>query len=238
MSHKYYDATIFKIIDENDVVRRFFIKMPPISEFQFKAGQFIMLHLPIESKIPNRAYSIASAPNDDSTFEICIILKQDGLGTPYIFEHYKVGMTIKVSKALGKFQLPEVIDRDICFLCTGTGIAPLRSQLWDIVNKNLPHKNIYMVFGNRWEKDVLYRKELEDLQKSHPSFKFYPVLSRQNEGWKGRTGYIHAVYEELFADKRPAYFYICGWSDMLKEARHRLKDMGYDKQYIKFESYD
>ena len=238
MSPNYYDATIIKIIDETDLVKRYFIKMPPESEFSFKAGQFIMLDLPIESKVPNRSYSIASAPSTDSIFEICIILKPDGLGTHYIFEHLEVGTPVKVSKALGKFLLPEVIDRDLCFIATGTGIAPLRSQLFNIFNKNLPHKNIYMIFGNRWEKDILYKKELEDLQLQKPEFKFIPVLSRSNEGWKGKNGYVHAVYEELFADNRPANFYICGWSEMLKEARYRLKEMGYDKNYIKFESYD
>jgi ferredoxin-NADP reductase len=49
---------------------------------------------------------------------------------------------------------------------------------------------------------------------------------------------VHAVYEELFSDKRPATFYICGWHEMLADARVRLQEMGYDKNKIKFESYD
>jgi CDP-4-dehydro-6-deoxyglucose reductase len=111
-------------------------------------------------------------------------------------------------------------------------------MLLHIFNNNIPHKNIYMVFGNRWEKDILYRKEMEDLASKHPEFRFIPVLSRTNEGWTGKQGYVHPVYEELFADKRPANFYICGWADMLHEARERLKNMGYDRKQIKFESYD
>jgi CDP-4-dehydro-6-deoxyglucose reductase len=95
-----------------------------------------------------------------------------------------------------------------------------------------------MVFGNRWTKDISYRAEFEALEKEFPNFKFIPVLSRDNEGWTGRKGYVHTIYEEIFADKRPAYFYICGWADMLKEARHRLEAMGYDKKAIRFESYD
>ncbi|MBL0339452.1 MAG: hypothetical protein IPP71_00115 [Bacteroidetes bacterium] len=114
----------------------------------------------------------------------------------------------------------------------------MRSILLDIHNRKLPHKNIYMVFGNRWEKDILYRKEFESLEKEMDNFTFIPVLSRENAGWEGRNGYVHAVYEEIFADKRPAKFYICGWADMLKEARQRLEAMGYDKKSIKFESYD
>lgn len=238
MAYDFYDAEVIKVLDESDIVRRFWIKMPDELGFSFKAGQFIMLDLPIESKYTNRSYSIASAPTNDGTFELCIIINPNGLGTPYIFENFKPGFKCKVSRNLGKFQVPEPIDTDLCFICTGTGIAPLRSQVIDIINRELPHQNIYMIFGNRWEKDIIYRKEMEDLEKSHPQFKFIPVLSRSNEGWNGKTGYVHTIYEELFADKRPAKFFICGWADMLKEARQRLDAMGYDKKSIKFESYD
>lgn len=238
MAYEFYDATIANIIDENDVVKRFFIKVPEERPFTFKAGQFIMVDLPIESKYTNRSYSIASAPSTDNMFELCIVLNPKGMGTPYMWENYKVGATVKLSRVLGKFTLPDVIDRDVCFICTGTGIAPLRAMLHDIYNKGAAHKNIYMVFGNRWTKDVIYRKEMEDLQAKHPEFSFIPVLSRDNADWNGRKGYVHAIYEEIFADKRPAYFFICGWADMLKEARQRLEAMGYDKKSIKFESYD
>jgi len=77
-----------------------------------------------------------------------------------------------------------------------------------------------------------------ELQEQHPEFKFIPVLSREKSGWEGRTGYVHPVYEELFSDKRPAYFYVCGWPAMIKEARQRIEAMGYDKKRIKFELYD
>jgi len=238
MAYHYDDATIVKIIDETDMVKRFYIKMPDTKKFTFKAGQFIMINLPIQTKYTNRSYSIASAPSDDNIFELCIVLKPTGLGTPYKWENFEIGTPVKVSRALGKFALAEPIDTDICFIGTGTGIAPLRSQLVDIYNRKLPYKNIYMVFGNRWEKDILYRKEFEQLEKEMPNFKFIPVLSRDNPGWTGKKGYVHEVYEEIFADKRPAHFYICGWADMLKEARQRLELMGYDKKVIKFESYD
>jgi CDP-4-dehydro-6-deoxyglucose reductase len=145
---------------------------------------------------------------------------------------------VKVSKVLGKFQLHEPIETDLCFIATGTGIAPLRSMIFDIYKRKLSHKNIYLVFGNRYEKDILYRDEFEQLEKDLPGFHFIPVLSRETSGWNGKTGYVHAVYEELFADKRPAQFYICGWAAMLKEARQRLEAMGYDRSMIRFESYD
>ncbi|MBP6335288.1 MAG: oxidoreductase [Bacteroidia bacterium] len=238
MAYTYTDCKFVQIKDESDVVKRYYIKFPDEVEFRFKAGQFVMLDLPIPAKYTNRAYSIASPPSEDNIFELAIVLNPQGKGTPFLFENAKEGTSVKVTKALGKFTITEPIDHDICFICTGTGIAPLRSMLLHIFNNNIPHKNIYMIFGNRWEKDIIYRREMEALSKQHPEFKFIPVLSRKNEGWEGKTGYVHPIYEELFEDRRPANFYICGWADMLHEARERLKNMGYDRKQVRFESYD
>jgi len=120
MAYQYTPATVVDIQDETDVVKRFYIKMPDDMEFRFRAGQFIMLDLPIDSKYTNRSYSIASAPSTDNIFELCIVLNPKGMGTPYLFEKINIGSTLMVSKVLGKFVLPETIETDICFICTGT----------------------------------------------------------------------------------------------------------------------
>lgn len=238
MPYHYDEATIINIIEETDMVRRFFIKMPDTVNFKFNAGQFIMINLPINSKFTNRSYSIASAPSDDNIFELCIVLKPDGLGTPFEWRNFKPGSLIHVSAPIGKFGLLEPVETDICFIGTGTGIAPLRSMIGDIYNRQVPHRNIYLVSGNRMRKDILYKNEFEVLEKENPEFNFIPVLSQASNDWHGARGYVHSVYEELFADKRPAYFYICGWNDMLRDTRQRLEAMGYDKSAIRFESYD
>jgi len=235
----WYEAEIFDIIDESPKVKRFWFRMPPEANFSFKAGQFVMLDLPIQAKYTNRSYSISSAPTDDSTFELCIVLKEDGIGTTWVWENIKVGSKIKTAGPLGKFILPEVIDKDICFICTGTGIAPLRSQLMEIFNKNIPHKDIYMIFGNRIISDVLYRKEMEELEAEHPEFHFIPVLSRETPETWNHLGYVHKYYLDLYGDKqKPVMFYICGWSSMVREARDKLRELGYTKDELKFELYD
>jgi ferredoxin-NADP reductase len=237
MKQQFYEAEIIDIKDASPVVKRYFFKVPHLETFIFKPGQFVMINLPIASKIPYRSYSIASAPADDNTLELIIVLNPPGLGTPFMWENFSVGSSVQMAGPLGKFTLPEVVDRDICFIATGTGIAPLRSMLLHILRTGMSHKNIYLIFGNRHEQDILYRDEMEALQIQYPEFTFIPVLSRAHN-WHGKHGYVHEVYEELFADKRPAYFYLCGWSAMLKEARQRLQDMGYTKDSIRLELYD
>lgn len=239
MTYEFIECTLTDIKQVSDQVRLFSIKFPDDYPFHFRAGQFIMLNLPLESKNSNRAYSIASPPHTDNRIELVISLKPAGKGTHYLWEKIHVGSKILVTKKpLGKYSLPDNPDRELCFISTGTGIAPLRSMLLSIYDSGIPQHKITLITGYRYEKDILFRQEFEDLEKLHPEFTFIPVLSRENPGWTGRTGYVHSGYEELFQDKRAAYFYLCGWKEMIKEARQRLQIMGYEKQFIRYETYD
>jgi ferredoxin-NADP reductase len=237
MAYSYTGCPVVEVIRVTDTIKRFVIRKPE-GGMPFRAGQFVMLDLPIDSRVTNRSYSIASPPSDPETFELVISENPEGLGTRYLFHEVAVGTVLQVSMPLGKFVLPDAIDRDLCFICTGTGVAPFRSQLLDLLQRGVTHRNLYLVFGTRWEKDLLYRREFEALQERHPGFRYVPVLSRNNAGWTGQRGYVHEVYETIFSDHRPAWFYLCGWAAMLNEARLRLSAMGYDKDDIRFEKYD
>lgn len=239
MPYTFYDSEVLEIIDETESVKRFVLGIPGPVPFSFKAGQFVMLDLPIESRITTRSYSIASAPGHDSRIELLVVLKPGGAGSEYLFSKVQKGSPLKVSKALGKFCLPDTIDKEICFICTGTGIAPFRSMILDLIHTGRPHKGIHLLFGTRFHKDILYRQEWEESALKLNHFDFTPVLSRETNPPAGTAkGYVHEVYEELFRDRRDASFYICGWAEMLREARQRLANMGYEKENIHFEPYD
>ncbi|NNM95693.1 MAG: FAD-dependent oxidoreductase [Bacteroidia bacterium] len=239
MPYHFYTSELVDIIDVTPQVKRFFFRMLELTEFKFSAGQFVMLDLPIQSKITTRSYSIASAPGGN-TIELIVSLNDSGLGTPFLFNSLKKGFQLPLSQPAGKFMQPPAtnLETDVCLVCTGTGIAPFRAYLRDMVNRNVSHKNIDLIFGTRYEKDILYRSEMEELHKNLSGFRFVPVLSRETGTWQGEKGYVHQVYERLYAGKQPAIFYLCGWKVMIKEARERLLKMGYDKSRIKFELYD
>jgi len=237
--YTFYNSEVIDIIDITPLVKRFFFRIPEMESFNFAPGQFVQLDLPIESKIKTRSYSIASAPEGTNVLELVISLNEQGLGTPYLFNEIKIGSTLPLSQPAGKFMKPPVaLDADICLICTGTGIAPFRSFLKDLIHKNIPHGNINLIFGTRYEKDVLYMQEMEQLSQTMPGFRYTTVLSREENPSIGKKGYVHQVYQELYADKRPAQFFLCGWKVMIKEAIQNLQDMGYDKKAIKFELYD
>jgi len=230
-------AIVTRIEEEADQTRRFWLQVPELQNFEFKPGQFVTLDLPIHEK-PNkrwRSYSIASWPNGTNEMELVIVLLEEGAGTNYLFNQVSVGSELIYRGPQGVFTLPDHIEKDMYFICTGTGIAPFRSMLHYISEHNVPHKNLYLIFGCRKQCNLLYYDELTSLAASLPDFHYIPTLSR--EEWEGKKGYVHAIYEELAAEKRPSDFMLCGWKNMIDEAKKRIQALGYDRKSIHQELY-
>ena len=240
MAYRYYQGILERVLDETPQVKRFFIRIPELSAFTFHAGQFVMLDLPIESKIKTRAYSIASPPDESNLLELVIVLKDGGLGTSYLFGETREGSRILISEPIGKFTRPrpERFEIPLCFICTGTGVAPFRSMIYDILNHKVPFETIYLVTGSRLPADLLYLKEWNAMQEKLPNFFYRPVLSRAGEDWSGRKGYVHEHYTDIAAQFPETLFYICGWKEMINQARKNLMDYGISKTQIRFEMYD
>ena len=238
---KWYEATVIKIENLTKTTKQFWLQIPSLEKIDFRAGQFMTFDLPIHEKRNRRwrSYSIASASNQSNILEFAIVKLEGGAGTKYLFEDIKIGSQIKLRGPLGVFTLPKTLDKDICFICTGTGIAPFRAMLHEIRNKNLIHQRIDLIFGTRTLESMLFMDEMRELEKAWPNFHYHIALSReQSAHWKGTKGYVHQIYEKLYADQRDAYFYICGWDDMINEAISRLEGMNYKKrQQIVYESY-
>lgn len=232
---------VIRIENETPTTRRIWIEIAETNNFEFKAGQFVTLDLPIHEQKNKRwrSYSIASAPDGSNVIELIIVLLEGGAGTTYIFNEVSVGSQLTLRGPLGKFTLPELIDTDIFLICTGTGIAPFRSMVDYISKNNIPHKNIHLIFGCRKFSDALYEKELEEIQSKHPDIFYHPVFSREHEVPTGKyKGYVHTVYEQFTQEnKQPARFYLCGWKNMIDEAKERILALGYDKKAIHLEIY-
>lgn len=234
---------VTQILHETPTTRRFFIQVPELESFDFIPGQFVSLDLPIHEKPHKRvrSYSIASSPNGTNELELVVVHLEGGAGSSYLFASVNEGDEILLRGPLGVFTLPDNLLQDLYFICTGTGIAPFRSMLHYINNHNLPHGNIYLIFGTRTKTDLLYYQEMRRLSEELPQFHYLPTLSR--EEWEGCCGYVHTVYEQLVEQNKragqlqPALFYLCGWKNMVDEAKNKILSLGYDKKSIHLELY-
>ncbi|MDI1235577.1 MAG: FAD-binding oxidoreductase [bacterium] len=231
---QFYKVLITEVIEEAPSVKRFILKFE--QEVAFKPGQFVILKFEgLQHQFDTRSYSIAGQINSNC-LEICVVFKEDGAATPLLFEH-KIGDTLLSSLPEGRFVLQEEpIQKNLFFICTGTGVAPFRCMIKELLLNRKHALPIHLFFGCRKMEDLLYRSEFEELAMEYPNFSYHPVLSR--EQWDGNTGYVHPHYLKMLETTKDALFYLCGWTEMLKETRDNIKNLGYTRQDIKVEFYD
>lgn len=250
MLQPWQTGTVIRIENETAQTRRFWIQLSAMSSFDFLPGQFVTLDLPIHEKPGKRwrSYSIASWPDGTNIIELVIVLLEGGAGTNYLFNEVRVGNELTLRGPQGVFVLPEKIEKDLFFICTGTGVAPFRSMSHHLLNHSIPHQDIYLIFGCRRFSDCLYRQELNELAERLPGFHYIPTFSREEPSGDQlvRTGYVHAIYEEICRNHqalsgvdslKSASFFLCGWKNMIDEAKQRILALGYDKKSIHQELY-
>lgn len=217
--------------------KHFRILFKPGSHFEFKAGQFVnfMIDKPDAGKIIKKPYSIASPPQWQNTLDFVWKLVKGGQVTEYLWE-LKEGDTLTVQGPLGIFTLKDPPPSKIVFVSTGTGIAPFRAMMFDLLLKNTPCE-IWNIFGNRYEEEILYREEFEKMAGEHKNLKNIFTVSRPKH-WKGETGYVQQALKKHIPFSPETHIYICGLTAMINAVKETALEMGFSKDQIHFEKYD
>ncbi len=223
------------------------------SPLRFVPGQWLSCktHKPDGEEI-TRAYSIASPPEDNNRFALCLNRVQDGFMSNFLCD-MKEGDEIDCQGPFGDFILRPPM-RDTIFIATGTGIAPFRSMLHWLLNptedgrprpssSDAGHprhqgKQLYLIFGNRTEKDIYYHDEFQRLARQHVNFHYLPTLSRGAPDWQGLRGYVQEHVPHIVQSRTDMHAYICGLDKMVKANRDLLKSLGWDRKSIHYEKYD
>lgn len=219
-------------------VRHFEFEVPGVDRFDFHPGQFVSLSAPIGGRVITRAYSLASCPAGSNRFELCLNLVDDGNFSSFLFQ-MEPGAEVDLAGPLGYFFWRQAAG-DAILVATGTGIAPYRGMLRERFQAAQPPAGkLHLIFGVRYEANLLYRTEFEALEREHPEqFQFWPVLSRPGAAWGGRKGHVQEHVLEALGERRDLEVYICGLKAMVDDLRSRLKAAGLERKRIVYEKYD
>ena len=235
---RFYDVKVTKIMSLSETVKHFVLDYPQEADTKFIAGQFMMVHLEKDGKPHKKPYSIASSPvlaQKKNQIELCIKIVEGGYVSTWFFG-LKEGAVIHTSLPYGVFVLREPWQDNLVFVGTGTGVAPLRGMIHNLYEKGCT-KDIWLIFGNRYETDILYHDEWRELEKKHKNFHFIPTVSR-GKNWSGETAYVQEVVKKLFAGKTAGLdFYGCGLVPMCQQLKSALLEMGIPKEMIHFEQF-
>jgi ferredoxin-NADP reductase len=234
MDRKVYLTRLERIETHTPTVKSFFLRLPPGERLEFKAGQFISIHVPKEGKMVRKPYSIASSPSEIPLLELCVKWVKNGFVSNSLFSCQE-GTAIPVDGPDGVFYLRKPFKAGLVFIGTGTGIAPLRSMIRSLFQENYPGQAV-LIFGVRNETEILYEKEFRQIEENHGNFRFVPVISRP-VNWNGETGYVQEKIDRYIGDSAGKEVYVCGLPPMVDAVKEKLKSIGFERKQIYYEKY-
>jgi Na+-transporting NADH:ubiquinone oxidoreductase subunit F len=238
---KEYICELVGMDDMTYDIKRLRMKLPLGEEIHFKAGQFMQFYTKPYGKVKEevfRAYSISSKASEHDHLELLIRLVPEGICTTYVHTALKVGDKVRLSGPYGDFYLRGEGCDELIMIAGGSGLAPIRSLVYDVIEKGLPHKMRFF-FGANTLRDLYYMDEFAQIEKDYPQFTFIPCLARPEpeDNWQGQTGFVTVALEEQVDNAEKKEAYLCGSPGMLNACITILKNKGFTDDTIFFDKF-
>jgi acetyl coenzyme A synthetase (ADP forming)-like protein len=196
-----------------------------------RPGQYLSVKV---SSTRINCYSVAGqgAPNK---FNLLVDTTPGGPGSRF-FESLKVNDKITYLGPFGAFTLKtDDGAKNLLFLATGSGLAPLKSMIEHCLYVSKVKQNIILYLGLNNYTDMFMKDYLDSLVSEFPNFKYKIAVCNKCREWKGYTGFITSLIKEDFPDAKECAAYMCGNKFMVNDATKILTNNGCPPQRIYFE---
>jgi len=235
-----YQATITSVSEMTHDIIEYRFEFDDGEDISFKAGQYMQIESKPYGKVKEkatRAYSISSVPSDNKAFELIIRRVPGGLCTTYMHEHAKVGDKMRVTGPYGDFYTRDDSDQYI-FMAGGSGLAPIKSIVMDIVEKGLDKKMIFF-FGAVTKKDLYHTDFFREIEEKYPDFKYIPALSNPapEDNWEGETGLVTDVMKRYVESGNGRHAYLCGSPGMINACIKVLTSIDFKESLIYYDKF-
>ncbi|XP_078608149.1 NADH-cytochrome b5 reductase 3-like [Branchiostoma floridae x Branchiostoma japonicum] len=249
----------FKLVDKEIVshdTRRFRFALPsPEHVLGLPIGQHIYLSARVNGELVIRPYTPVSSDDDKGYFDLVIKVYfknvhpkfPDGGKMSQYLENMQLGDFIDVRGPSGllvydgngqfsikpdkKSPAAQKTAKNVGMIAGGTGITPMLQLVREVLKNPDDDTNLYLLFANQTEKDILLRPELEELAGQYKDrFKLWYTLDRPEDGWKYSAGFVD---DTMLAEHMPppgddTLVLMCGPPPMVKFAcLPNLDKLGY-----------
>ncbi|MGD8886138.1 MAG: NADH:ubiquinone reductase (Na(+)-transporting) subunit F, partial [Gammaproteobacteria bacterium] len=197
-----------------------------------------------------RAYSMANYPAEKRVIMLNVRIATPpprnpnappGIMSSYIFS-LKPGDKVTISGPYGEFFAKDT-QAEMVFVGAGAGMAPMRSHIFDQLERLHSGRKISFWYGARSLIEMPYSDDFNRLATEHDNFRWHAALSQPlpEDNWKGYTGYIHEVLLENYLRNHPApedcEFYLCGPPMMTAATIQMLENLGVERDNILLDDF-
>ena len=210
-------ARVARMERMTDDVMVIWMQLPATEKLQYRAGQYVEFILKDGRR---RSYSLAHAPHVDEKLSLHIRHMPGGVFTDLVFAGMKERDILRFEGPLGTFFLREDSDKPIVLLASGTGFAPVKAIIEQAVHAR-SGRAMTLYWGGRRPADLYMQALCNEWARTIPGFTFVPVVSQAlpEDGWQGRTGFVHEAVIADFPDLSGHQVYACGAPVVVDSAR-------------------
>jgi sulfhydrogenase subunit gamma (sulfur reductase) len=203
-----------EFLEESDRVRFF---------AAYRVGMFGLWGVPGAGE---SAFCIASPPTRTGYVECTF--RRTGRVTSALADR-EVGQTLTLRGPYGQpFPLETWRGRSLVFVAGGIGLPPLRSVLWNVLDRRPEFAEVTVVYGARTAADLLYKDELAQWAE-RGDLRLVTTVDPGGEtpDWTGRVGLVPTVLEKLAPAGAGSVALICGPPVMIKFTLPVLVGLGF-----------
>ncbi len=200
-------------------VMRLRLQLPASEVFTYHAGQYIDFLLKDGVR---RSYSMASAPQAGPPASIELHLRHlpGGVFTDQVFGTLKEKDILRIEGPFGSFYLREDSSKPMVFLASGTGFAPIKAMIEQMQIKGST-REATLYWGARRPQDLYLDAWVKSKLAEMPHLHYVPVVSDAlpEDGWSGRSGFVHRAVLQDLPDLSGHQVYACGAPIVVDSAR-------------------
>jgi CDP-4-dehydro-6-deoxyglucose reductase/terephthalate 1,2-dioxygenase reductase component len=215
-ARKSFDVKVYRNIQAADDVNVLMLRLPTGQRARFKAGQYLKISLPDGSR---RSYSMANPPHESDMLQLHIRHVTGGQFTQKL-PNLKAGDLMHIELPFGSFELKQDTQTPILCVVGGTGFAPVKSLLDDILKKNIK-RSVTLIWGSRDRTGLYLMSAIEKWKKMLPSFNFVAAVEDQFDA-EALSGF-HGRVDEAVCANYPTLVgyevYCCGSPGMVASVK-------------------
>jgi NAD(P)H-flavin reductase/ferredoxin len=192
------------------------LRLPAGQRAKFQAGQYLQILLEDGSA---RCYSMANPPHESDGATLHIRHVPGGQFSARVAQLVP-GDLLKIELPFGNVALAHDDSRPIVFVAGGTGFAPVKSILDDMLKKRV-QRDITLIWGAREEDGLYLRAAVDRWQKQWPAFRFVAALSGVSAGAAGHAfaGRVDQALNGTCPNLKGHVVYCCGSPPMVSAVR-------------------